>query len=71
MLRTSDAMGSDVAVLTNKYGFPGAYAFTDLVNNTGSRPLYIWNSLYSVINNMNNVIARIDAAEGTQEKKIR
>ncbi|SDQ34829.1 SusD family protein [Chryseobacterium soldanellicola] len=69
VLRTSDAMGSDVAVLTNKYGFPGAYAFTDLVNNTGSRPLYIWNSLYSVINNMNNVIARIDAAEGTQEKK--
>ena len=62
-------MGSDVAVLTNKYGFPGAYAFTDLVNNTGSRPLYIWNSLYSVINNMNNVIARIDAAEGTQDKK--
>jgi len=69
VLRASDAMGSDVAVLTNKYGFPGAYAFTDLVNNTGSRPLYIWNSLYSVINNMNNVIARIDAAEGSQEKK--
>lgn len=69
VLRTSDAMGSDVAVLTNKYGFPAAYSFTDLVNSTGSRPLYIWTSLYSVINNMNNVIARIDAAEGTQEKK--
>lgn len=69
VLRTSDAMGSDVAVLTNKYGFSGAYAFTDLVNNTGGRPLYIWNSLYSVINNMNNVIARIDASEGTPEKK--
>ncbi|MFL9834798.1 RagB/SusD family nutrient uptake outer membrane protein [Chryseobacterium terrae] len=69
VLRTSDAMGSDVAVLTNKYGFPSAYAFTDLVNNTGGRSLYIWTSLYSVINNMNNVIARIDAAEGTQEKK--
>ncbi|MFC0427885.1 RagB/SusD family nutrient uptake outer membrane protein [Chryseobacterium scophthalmum] len=69
VLRTSDAMGSDVAVLTNKYGFPSAYAFTDLVNNTGGRSLYIWTSLYSVINNMNNVIAKIDAAEGTQEKK--
>jgi hypothetical protein len=69
VLRTSDAMGSDVAVLTNKYGFPGAYAFTDLVNNTGSRPLFIWNLLYSTINNMNNVIAKIDAAEGSQEKK--
>jgi hypothetical protein len=69
VLRASDAMGSDVAVLTNKYGFAGAYAFTDLVNNTGSRPLFIWNLLYSTINNMNNVLARIDGAEGSQEKK--
>ncbi|UMQ40238.1 RagB/SusD family nutrient uptake outer membrane protein [Chryseobacterium sp. Y16C] len=69
VLRTSDAMGSDVAVLTNKYGFPGAYAFTDLVNNTGSRPLFIWSLLYSTINNMNNVLARIDGVEGSQEKK--
>lgn len=69
VLRTSDAMGSDAAVLTNKYGFPGAYAFTDLVNNTGSRPLFIWSLLYSTINNMNNVLAKIDAAEGSTEKK--
>lgn len=69
VLRTSDAMGSDVAVLTNKYGFPGAYAFTDLVNNTGSRPQFFWSLLYSTINNMNNVITKIDAAEGSQEKK--
>lgn len=69
VLRTSDAMGSDVAVLTNKYGFPSAYAFTDLVNNTGSRPLFIWNLLYSTINNMNNVISRIDGVEGSQAKK--
>jgi len=69
VLRTSDAMGSDVAVLTNKYGFPGAYAFTDLVNNTGSRPLFIWSLLYSTINNMNNVLAKIDASEGSTEKK--
>jgi len=69
VLRTSDAMGSDVAVLTNKYGFPGAYAFTDLVNNTGSRPLFIWSLLYATINNMNNVLAKIDASEGSTEKK--
>ncbi|ROH95752.1 RagB/SusD family nutrient uptake outer membrane protein [Chryseobacterium daecheongense] len=69
VLRTSDAMGSDVAVLTNKYGFPSAYAFTDLVNNTGSRSLFIWNALYSTINNMNNVISRIDGVEGSQTKK--
>jgi hypothetical protein len=69
VLRTSDAMGSDVAVLTNKYGFSSAYAFTDLVNNTGGRSLFIWSTLYSAINNMNNVISRIDGVEGSQSKK--
>ncbi|MFN1219562.1 RagB/SusD family nutrient uptake outer membrane protein [Chryseobacterium kwangjuense] len=69
VLRTSDAMGSDAAVLTNKYGFPSAYAFTELVNNTASRPQFIWFTLYSTINNMNNVITRIDQTEGSQEKK--
>ncbi|MEY8758596.1 RagB/SusD family nutrient uptake outer membrane protein [Chryseobacterium tongliaoense] len=69
VLRTSDSMGSDVAVLTNKYGFASPYAFTDLVNNTGSRAQFIWSLLYSTINNMNNVISRIDGVEGSQEKK--
>lgn len=69
VLRTSDAMGSDVAVLTNKYGFPSAYAFTEMVNSTASRPQFIWSTLYSTINNMNNVITRIDQTEGSQEKK--
>lgn len=69
VLRASDAMGSDVAVLTNKYGFASTYAFTEMVNNTLSRPQYIWSSLYSTINNMNNVIARIDQTEGSQAKK--
>ncbi|HCA08445.1 RagB/SusD family nutrient uptake outer membrane protein [Chryseobacterium sp.] len=69
VLRTSDAMGSDVAVLTNKYGFPSAYAFTEMINNTLSRPQFIWTTLYSTINNMNNVIARIDQTEGSQAKK--
>lgn len=69
VLRTSDAMGSDVAVLTNKYGFASAYAFTDLVNNTGGRSQFIWSMLYSTINNMNNVISRIDRVEGSQSKK--
>ena len=69
MLRASDAMGSDVAVLTNKYGFASTYAFTEMVNSTASRPLFIWTMLYSTINNMNNVITRIDGTEGSQEKK--
>lgn len=69
VLRTSDAMGSDVAVLTNKYGFPTAYAFAEMVNNTAGRPQFIWTMLYSTINNMNNVITRIDGTEGSQAKK--
>ncbi|WPO90704.1 RagB/SusD family nutrient uptake outer membrane protein [Chryseobacterium sp. HR92] len=69
VLRTSDAMGSDVAVLTNKYGFGPTYAFTEMVNSTVGRPSFIWNMLYSTINNMNNVIARIDGTGGSQEKK--
>ncbi|WP_433627018.1 RagB/SusD family nutrient uptake outer membrane protein [Chryseobacterium cucumeris] len=69
VLRASDAMGSDVAVLTNKYGFASTYAFTEMVNSTASRPLFIWTMLYSTINNMNNVITRIDGTEGSQEKK--
>lgn len=69
VLRASDAMGSDVAILRNKYGFSAAYDFTEMVNTTAGRPLFIWTMLYSTINNMNNVIARIDGTEGSQEKK--
>lgn len=69
VLRASDAMGSDVAILRNKYGFSSAYDFTEMVNTTAGRPLFIWTMLYSTINNMNNVIARIDGTVGSQEKK--
>ncbi|MHA7824626.1 RagB/SusD family nutrient uptake outer membrane protein [Chryseobacterium arthrosphaerae] len=69
VLRASDAMGSDVAILRNKYGFSAAYDFTEMVNTTTGRPLFIWTMLYSTINNMNNVIARIDGTVGSQEKK--
>jgi len=69
VLRASDAMGSDVAVLTNKYGYASTYAFTEMINNTVSRPQFIWSALYSTINNMNNVITRIDQTEGSQAKK--
>ncbi|PKF75435.1 RagB/SusD family nutrient uptake outer membrane protein [Chryseobacterium sp. PMSZPI] len=69
VLRASDAMGSDVAVLTNKYGFSSTYQFSEMANNTAGRPLFIWSLFYSTINNMNNVIAKIDGTEGSQEKK--
>ncbi len=68
VMRTSDAMGNDVAV-TTKYGYRDPYAFTDLNNKTATRVRAIWTILYKVIDNANNVIARVDQAEGTQQEK--
>lgn len=67
-MRTSDAMGSDVAV-TTKYGFRDPYAFTDLTNKTSTRVRAFWTLLYKVIDNSNNVIAKVDEAEGEQRDK--
>jgi len=69
ILRTADAMGSDVAVLTTKYGYPNAYRLSELYDPTAARAEYFWTMLYKVIDNCNNVITRIDAAEGSDEKK--
>lgn len=68
LLRTSDAMGSDVAVVVNQYGYGSAYSFSSS-DNTDYSVYYIWILLYSAINNMNNVIARIDNVNGTSLKK--
>lgn len=67
-MRTSDAMGSDVAV-TTKYGYRDPYAFTDLTNKTSTRVNAFWTLLYKVIDNSNNVIAKVDQAEGDQKDK--
>lgn len=68
VMRTSDAMGNDVAV-TTKYGYRDPYAFTDLYNASGSRTKAIWTILYKVIDNCNNVIAKVDAAAGEPAHK--
>ncbi|OOG15960.1 RagB/SusD family nutrient uptake outer membrane protein [Sphingobacterium sp. CZ-UAM] len=68
IMRTSDAMGSDVAV-TTKYGYRDAYAFTELTNNRSNRVNSFWIMLYKVIDNMNNVIAKVDGAAGSVEAK--
>lgn len=72
ILRVSDAMGSDVAV-TTKYGFRDAYTFTEMIDNTKGRVAAFWTTLYKVIDNCNNVIARIDGINGdeTQKKYIK
>lgn len=70
VMRTSDAMANDVAV-TTKYGYRDPYAFTDLSNKASTRVRAIWTILYKVIDNSNNVIAKTQASEGTQEDKNR
>ncbi len=67
ILRTSDAMGDDVAIITNKYGYRDAYEFT-LANNQ-TRLNAFWTILYKVINNTNNIISKIDASTGSDAKK--
>lgn len=67
ILRTSDAMGDDVAIIPNKYGYRDAYEFT-LANNQ-TRLGAFWTILYKVINNTNNIITKIDASTGTDAKK--
>lgn len=67
ILRTSDAMGNDVAIITNKYGYRDAYEFS-LANNQ-TRVGAFWTILYRVINNTNNIISKIDASTGTEAKK--
>ncbi|MFC6099538.1 RagB/SusD family nutrient uptake outer membrane protein [Olivibacter domesticus] len=68
IMRTGDAMGSDVA-LTTKYGYRDAYAFTELFDRSTNRVKSFWTLLYKVIDNCNNVIAKVDAAEGDARKK--
>jgi len=67
---TSDAMGSDVAV-TTVYGLRDSYAFTEMTDNTKNRVNAFWTILYKVIDNCNNIIARIDNATGDDTKKQR
>ncbi|MGY0035238.1 hypothetical protein [Pedobacter sp. NJ-S-72] len=70
ILRTCDAMGNDVAVNPNKYGFSDAYSFNGA--NNQDRLETIWTILYKVINNCNNIITRIDEQQaGLKIKKIR
>ena len=67
---TSDAMGSDVAV-TQVYGLRDSYGFTEMTDNTKNRVNAFWTILYKVIDNCNNIIAKIDNATGDESKKQR
>ncbi|NQX41717.1 SusD family protein [Pedobacter steynii] len=69
ILRMSDAMGDDVAIIQNKYGYADSYNFSHASNT--SRLSAIWTILYKVIDNCNNIITKIDAASGPEADKAR
>lgn len=67
---TSDAMGSDIAV-TQSYGLRDSYGYTEMTDNTKNRVTAFWTILYKVIDNCNNIIAKVDNATGDEDKKQR
>ena len=70
ILNAYDAMGSDVAVDVNKYGFKSSYQFTGIYGK-GQINSISWSIAYHTINNCNNVIANIDNTEGQDSEKNR
>lgn len=69
ILRTSDAMGTDVNVNPQRYGYYNAYNYSEMVDNTRTRVTGFWTLLYKVIDNCNGVIAKVDQATGSETKK--
>ncbi|MBB1138737.1 RagB/SusD family nutrient uptake outer membrane protein [Myroides sp. WP-1] len=63
ILRANDAMGNDVVLQTNKYGFGTHYQFSALYGKGGTNS-QSWNLAYKTINNMNNILFNVDDAQG-------
>ncbi|MFZ4861755.1 RagB/SusD family nutrient uptake outer membrane protein [Sphingobacterium sp. Mn56C] len=68
VMRTSDAMGNDIAV-TTKYGYNAAYSFTEMYDIRNYRVNSFWTLFYKVIDNANNVIQKGEGAEGPDTEK--
>ncbi|BAV04469.1 outer membrane protein, nutrient binding [Filimonas lacunae] len=66
---TSDAMGNDVAINTSKYAFNLTYPFSQMNDKTQSRVNAFWTQLYKLINNMNIILAHVDAVPGDAAAK--
>lgn len=71
LFRTSDAMGNDIAMQPNKYGYYSHYSFT-AANSTSSGTIqHIWTIAYKTIDNMNHLITKIDGVPGDAALKAR
>lgn len=61
-----EVMGPDVQVLKSWWRDESSYSS---FNQTNLRTAFNWRLLYIAINNANNVLANVDAAQGTQAEK--
>lgn len=71
LLRISDAMGNDAVLDQNKYGFLSHYQFKVMNDKNTTSVSHCWNLMYEMVNNCNNVIAKVDASEGDASDKER
>jgi hypothetical protein len=67
----SDLMGEDIVIHAQGYGwFNTDYQYTSIETSTDdSRSERTWYYYYRTINNVNRILANIDAATGTQDEK--
>jgi len=71
VFRASDAMGSDVVMHSGKYGYKAHYQFTAMHTQSSGTVTLSWLLAYRVINNCNNIIAKVDGTVGSDEDKAR
>lgn len=69
ILLTQEVMGEDAIARDGVYGYRDSYPYRDPYDNTTRRALFFWTLQYKVIDNANNIIAKVDAAQGTDEEK--
>jgi hypothetical protein len=66
---TQEVMGDDAIARDGVYGFRDSYPYRDPYDNTTRRALFFWSFQYKVIDNCNNILANIDAANGTDDER--
>lgn len=69
VLLASDAMSDDVAVQPGKYGYLAHYSFTNMSSTSATSVTAVWTLAYKTIDNMNNVISKIDGVSGDATHK--
>lgn len=69
IILTQEVMGDDAIARDGVYGYRDSYPYRDPYDNTTRRALFFWTLQYKVIDNCNNIIAKVDGAQGTDEEK--